>query len=232
MAIGNSDVSASVKTLARPAPSGILLGNPVVAVLRARHAREYAPVIAALAAGGVRSIELTLSTAGVFELLPALARDFGDDVEIGVGTITTRTEAEQALDAGARFLVTPVADSTIVGAAVDRGVPVFPGGLTPTELFSGWRAGATAVKVFPASTVGPGYVSQLRGPFPDIQVIPSGGVGIQDAAAWISAGALAVSLGGPLLGDSFKGGDLARLTARAAEVSGLVAEALRTRDPR
>lgn len=232
MAIGNSDVSTDVKPLGRPVPSEILLANPVVAVLRARHASEYAPVIAALAEGGVRSIELTLSTAGVFDLLPSLARDFGDDVEIGVGTIATTVEAEQALDAGARFLVTPVTDSTIVRAAVDRGVPVFPGGLTPTELLNGWRAGATAVKVFPASTVGPGYISQLRGPFPDIQVIPSGGVSIEDAAAWITAGALAVSLGGPLLRDSFKGGDLAGLTARAAEVSGLVAEALRARDSR
>jgi 2-dehydro-3-deoxyphosphogluconate aldolase/(4S)-4-hydroxy-2-oxoglutarate aldolase len=222
-------VITEMSALERPAPSDMLLRNPVVAVLRARHAEEYAPVISALAEGGVRSIELTLSTAGVFDLLPALIRDFGDEVEIGVGTITTTAEAEQALDSGARFLVTPVTDNDIVRAAVARGIPVFPGGLTPTELLSGWRAGATAVKVFPASTVGPGYISQLRGPFPEIQVIPSGGVGIGDAAAWISAGALAVSLGGPLLGDAFKGGDLGQLKERAAEVSRLVAAALRTR---
>lgn len=232
MATRDSDVIAGRSTLERPAPSKILLGNPVVAVLRARHADEYAPVISALAEGGVRSIELTLSTAGVFDLLPALIRDFGDEVEIGVGTITTAAEAEQALDSGARFLVTPVTDSDIVRAALARSVPVFPGGLTPTELLSGWRAGATAVKVFPASTMGPGYISQLRGPFPEIQVIPSGGVGIDDAAAWISAGAMAVSLGGPLLGDAFKGGDLGRLKARAAEVSTLVAAALHTRAAR
>ena len=123
-------------------------------------------------------------------------------------------------------------DTDIVRTAVQRGIPVFPGGLTPTELFSGWRAGATAVKVFPASTVGPGYLAQLRGPFPEIQVIPSGGVAIEDAAAWISAGALAVSLGGPLLGDAFKGGNLGRLSTRAAEVSRLVAAALSARGDR
>lgn len=229
MATRDSDVIAEQTNFRRSAPSRILLENPVVAVLRARHAKEYAPVISALAEGGVRSIELTLSTAGVFELLPGLASDFGTDVEIGVGTITTTAEAEQALDYGARFLVTPVTDGDIVCAAVARGVPVFPGGLTPTELLNGWRAGATAVKVFPASTVGPGYISQLRGPFPEIQVIPSGGVSIGDAAAWISAGAMAVSLGGPLLGDAFRGGDLGQLKARAAEVSGLVAAALHTR---
>lgn len=229
MATRDSDVIAGRSTLECPAPSDVLLANPVLAVLRARHADEYAPVISALAEGGVRSIELTLSTAGVFDLLPALIRDFGDEVEIGVGTITTAAEAEQALDSGARFLVTPVTDNDIVRAAVARSVPVFPGGLTPTELLSGWRAGATAVKVFPASTVGPGYISQLRGPFPEIQVIPSGGVGIEDAAAWISAGAMAVSLGGPLLGDAFQGGDLGRLKARAAEVSRLVRRAAATR---
>ena len=232
MAIGNSDMTSVQGRLERPAPSAILLRNPVVAVLRARHAEEYAPVIAALADGGVRSIELTLSTAGVFELLPGLIRNFGDEVEIGVGTITATAEAEEALDAGARFLVTPVTDANIVRTAVQRGIPVFPGGLTPTELFSGWRAGATAVKVFPASTVGPGYLAQLRGPFPEIQVIPSGGVAIEDAAAWISAGALAVSLGGPLLGDAFKGGDLGRLSTRAAEVSRLVAAAISARGDR
>ncbi|WP_084507701.1 bifunctional 4-hydroxy-2-oxoglutarate aldolase/2-dehydro-3-deoxy-phosphogluconate aldolase [Arthrobacter sp. TB 26] len=225
MATGNRDVSSGTDTLRRPAPSPILQANPVVAVLRAGHARDYAPVIAALADGGVRSIELTLSTAGVFEFLPGLIRDFGDQVEIGVGTVTAETEAGEALDAGARFLVTPVTDSAIVRTAAGRGIPVFPGGLTPTELFTGWRAGATAVKIFPASTVGPGYIAQLRGPFPDLAVIPSGGVEIEDAPGWIRAGALAVSLGGPLIGDAFKGGDLSELTRRARRVSRLVAEA-------
>ena len=87
-------------------------------------------------------------------------------------------------------------------------------------------------QIFPASTVGPGYIAQLRGPFPDLQVIPSGGVGIEDAAAWISAGALAVSLGGPLLGDAFHGGDLGALRSRAARVTALVAEARQARDGR
>ena len=219
-------MSGGTGTLQRPAPSRILQANPVVAVLRAGHAREYTPVIEALAAGGVRSIELTLSTAGVFEMLPGLIGAFGNQIEIGVGTITTEEEARLALEAGAAFLVTPVTDGGIVRTAVEHGTPVFPGGLTPTELLAGWRAGATAVKVFPAATVGPGYVAQLRGPFPELQVIPSGGVAIEDATAWIRAGALAVSLGGPLIGDAFSGGDLGKLTRRAEQVTDLVAEAL------
>lgn len=226
------DRNSSTVVSRRPAVSDLLRRNPVLAVLRADHADEYAPVIDSLAKGGVCSIEVTLSTAGVMERLPSLIMEFGNDVEIGVGTVTTVSEAEDALDAGARFLITPVTDMEIVSVAVDRNVPVFPGGLTPTELFAGWKTGATAVKVFPAATVGPGYISQLRGPFPDMEIVPSGGVAIDDTGAWIAAGALAVSLGGPLLGDAFRGGDLRSLTERAHRVSNIVIEAVRDREGR
>jgi 2-dehydro-3-deoxyphosphogluconate aldolase/(4S)-4-hydroxy-2-oxoglutarate aldolase len=153
----------------------------------------------------------------------------GADAEIGVGAITCEQEAVRA-QRGADYLVTVV----VTGGPRRRpaGVPVFPGGLTPTELLAGMQAGATAVKLFPASTVGPGYLGQLRGPFPHMQVIPSGGIGVDDAADWIAAGALAVSLGGPLLRDAFTGGDLAGLTARAGRLSSLVAEAVHARGTR
>lgn len=214
---------ANPGTISRPAPSAVLRETRAVAVLRASHASDYAPVIEALQRGGVLSIELTLSTPGVWDELPVLRDRFGDSLEIGVGTVTESAEAEAALDLGAAYIVTPVTDPAVITACVSRGVPVYPGGLTPTELHAGWKLGATAVKVFPASTVGAGYVSQLRGPFPDIEVIPSGGVNIEDVPGWIRAGALAVSLGGPLLGDAFKGGDLQELTARARRVRELIA---------
>jgi 2-dehydro-3-deoxyphosphogluconate aldolase/(4S)-4-hydroxy-2-oxoglutarate aldolase len=209
-------------TVARPAPSAILRDTRAVAVLRARHASDYAPVIAALQRGGVLSIELTLSTPGVWDELPRLRERFGDALEIGVGTVTAAAEAETAVDLGAAYIVTPITEPAVITSCVRRGVPVYPGGLTPTELHAGWKLGATAVKIFPASTVGAGYVSQLRGPFPDIQVIPSGGVNIEDVPDWIKAGAMAVSLGGPLLGDAFKGGDLQDLTLRARRVRDLI----------
>jgi 2-dehydro-3-deoxyphosphogluconate aldolase/(4S)-4-hydroxy-2-oxoglutarate aldolase len=215
-------------TVERAPASSILLDTGTVAVMRAPHATAYAPVVEALVRGGVLSIELTLSTPGVFEELPLLQQRFGDTAEFGVGTVTTVDEAVRAIEAGAAYLVTPVTDTAIIAAAVQRGVAIYPGGLTPTELFNGWAAGATAVKVFPASVVGPGYVSMLRGPFPGIQVVPSGGVDIDEAAAWVKAGALAVSLGGPLLGDAFKGGDLRRLTERATRLRDVVDEARAT----
>jgi 2-dehydro-3-deoxyphosphogluconate aldolase/(4S)-4-hydroxy-2-oxoglutarate aldolase len=212
--------------------SRVLAENPVIAVLRASHASEYAPVVESLVAGGVRSIELTLTTQGVLDELAGLRTRFGGDAEIGVGTVTSVEEAERATSAGAEYLVTPVTYPEIVDYAVGRGIAIYPGGLTPTELHTGWRLGATAVKLFPASAVGPGYIGQLRGPFPDLGVVPSGGVAIDTAPDWIEAGAVAVSLGGPLLGDAFKGGDLGLLRARAHRVSRLVAEAVARRASR
>lgn len=212
----------------RAPASQILLHTGAIAVLRAPHANAYAPIVEALVTGGILSIELTLSTPGVFEELPLLQERFGDTAEFGVGTVTTVDEAVWAIEAGATYLVTPVTDKAIIAAAVERGVAIYPGGLTPTELFNGWSSGATAVKVFPASVVGADYVSMLRGPFPDIQVVPSGGVDIDQAAAWVKAGALAVSLGGPLLGDAFKGGDLRQLTDRATRLRNVIDEAKAT----
>lgn len=203
--------------------SAVLASTKIVAVLRAPHASSYAPVIEALVEGGIGSIELTLSTAGVWDELPRLRVNFGDDVEIGVGTVTNEDEAQTAIELGAQYVVTPVCVAPVIERCVRAGVPVFPGGLTPTELHLGWTLGAAAVKLFPAATVGPNYIAQLRGPFPDIQVIPSGGIGVDDAAAWIRAGAAAVSLGGPLLQDAFVGGSLDDLRRRAREFRRVVA---------
>lgn len=219
------------KLPARTAASDALRQNPVVAVLRARDATDYGPVIEALLAGGIRCIELTLSTPGVFTELPRLLERFGSGADMGIGTVTTLAQAEEAIEGGAAYIVTPVTGLDIIRLCTSKGVPVYPGGLTPTELHTAWSAGATAVKIFPASTVGPGYISQLRGPFPDIQVMPSGGVDIGDIPAWIHAGAVAVSLGGPLLQDALSGGSLPDLTRRARTVTDLVADTLATAGP-
>ena len=208
---------------ARLEPSELLHENPIIAVLRARDAADYDAVIDVLVENGVHSVELTLSTPNTFEHLPSLVARGGADVEIGLGTITTVDEAQRAIDAGARYLVTPITNLDIVALAVRNSVPVFPGGLTPTELFSAWQAGATAVKIFPAETVGPQYGSHLRGPFPELQFVPSGGITLADIPLWLRAGATAVSLGGPLIGDALKGGSLSELAERtkaAVEAAG------------
>ena len=127
----------SPASLQRPAAGQALLRNPVIAVLRAGHADQYAPVIDALLAGGVTSIELTLSTPGALEELPRLLERFGTEAEIGVGTVTRVQQACRAIDAGAAYIVTPVMDLPTVGLCVERGLPVYPGGLIPTELLEG-----------------------------------------------------------------------------------------------
>lgn len=186
----------------------------LVVVARAHQATDYDKVLEVLLDAGVRSVELTLTTPGTITVLPELLAHYGDTADIGVGTVTDHCELGAAVDAGAHYLVTPITDPTLVAAATDAGVPIVPGGLTPTELFSLWRAGAAAVKIFPANHVGPSYLKDLRGPFPDIAAVPSGGVDLQGAADWLRAGAAAVSVGGPLLGDAFRGGDLDALAER------------------
>lgn len=184
----------------------------LIVVIRTDAPAAYVPALEALVTGGVTSVELTLTTPGT---LDAPLATFGADLDLGVGTITTPEELHRAAAAGAAYAVTPVTRADLLAARRETGLPIVPGGLTPTEPHAGWAGGAAAVKVFPAGQVGPDYVRDLRGPFPDIEVIPSGGVDLDGARAWLAAGAAAVSVGGPSLGDAARGGDLGALTDRA-----------------
>lgn len=199
----------------RVPPSELLLAGRAVAVLRADHADRYRPVVDVLVDAGITSIELTLTTPGTTEVVRDLVRHYAGSAEIGVGTVVSRDAAIAVVDAGAAFLVTPTVQPDVIQVARSAGRAVFPGAYTPTEIEAGWNAGATAVKVFPASSLGPTYFRSVAGPFPDIPLMPSGGVGIDAIPDWLAAGALAVSLGGELLGDSLRGGDLDALANRA-----------------
>jgi 2-dehydro-3-deoxyphosphogluconate aldolase/(4S)-4-hydroxy-2-oxoglutarate aldolase len=186
--------------------------RPVIPVLRAGRAADYYKVIEALVDGGLTWIEVTLTTPGTMEALSDLVGRW--DATVGVGTVMGEDQARDAIERGAGFLVTPAPRPGVVEVAVQHAVPVFPGGLTPGELIGEWEGGATAVKIFPAQAVGPKYGVHLRGPFPEIEFIPSGGVAVDDIQPWLRAGAVAVSLGGPLLGDAFDGGSTAALRER------------------
>lgn len=209
-----------------PLPSRTAAARLIV-VMRASAAAEYDRVLDVLLGAGVRSVELTLTTPGTIERLPALRERYGDVADLGVGTVVDRDQLRRAAEAGADYIVTPITSSALLAEAAHVRVPFVPGGLTPTELESSWSAGASAVKIFPAGQVGAGYVKDLRGPFPDMQVVPSGGVDRDSAAAWLRAGAVAVSVGGPLLGDALRGGDLGALRARAETFVTVCAEAAR-----
>jgi 2-dehydro-3-deoxyphosphogluconate aldolase / (4S)-4-hydroxy-2-oxoglutarate aldolase len=198
--------------------------TPVIAVLRAADAHQYPPVIDVLAENSIGAVELTMSTPHTLDVLADIIAA-AQGTQVGVGTVTTVERLRQLLEIGVDFVVTPITEVQVIKMAVDAGVPIYPGGLTPTELWAGWAAGATAVKVFPASVVGPEYISALRGPFPNIQVVPSGGIGVAEAGEWIRAGACAVSVGGPLIGDALCGGSLTELAQRCRNLNAVVTTA-------
>jgi 2-dehydro-3-deoxyphosphogluconate aldolase/(4S)-4-hydroxy-2-oxoglutarate aldolase len=201
---------------ATPSIIASLNGRKIVAVLRAGSADAYRPVVAALVESGVEAIELTLTTPGTLEALPELVEQFPGAL-LGVGTVRTAEQASSAAAGGAKFVVAPNLNESVVAAAHAAGVPALPGVMTPSEVARALEAGCDAVKVFPAQTLGAGYYKHLQGPFPGLQAIPSGGVGLAEARAWLAAGAPAVSVGGPLLGDVFKGGSVDALRQRTAE---------------
>ncbi|MGH1565003.1 bifunctional 4-hydroxy-2-oxoglutarate aldolase/2-dehydro-3-deoxy-phosphogluconate aldolase [Mumia sp. DW29H23] len=197
----------------------------IVAVLRARRGDHVVPAAETLAANGVVSVEVTLGTPGALEAVATLRERLPRTCDVGVGTVLTRDDAARAVDAGVDYAITPTVVPEVVVTFCHAGVPVIPGALTPTEISAAWELGASAVKVFPASLVGVSYVSQLRGPLPHVALIPSGGVAIDDARSWLDAGCVAVSVGGPLLGDALDGGDLDALAARARALVAAVAAA-------
>lgn len=215
-----------IATISRPPLSDWLTSSKVIAVLRASHVSALAPVCDVLVEEGILSLELTLTTPGMLDAVPDLVDRYAGSADVGVGTVLTESEAERALDCGAQYLVTPTMNLPVIKLALESHVAIFPGGLTPTELAAGWDAGATAVKIFPAQTVGAGYLKHLRGPFPDLEAIPSGGVDLDATREWLAAGAAAVSIGGPLLGDALKGGDHAALRQRCRAVRAVVGEAV------
>ncbi|MEV8539607.1 bifunctional 4-hydroxy-2-oxoglutarate aldolase/2-dehydro-3-deoxy-phosphogluconate aldolase [Streptomyces sp. NPDC051572] len=209
----------------RVGPSAALLRTGVVAVLRADSPEYQLPAARTLLDVGLVCLELTLTTPGALQVLEQLRGELGKDADLGVGSVRTAEQARLSLDAGADFLVSPGFSAAVVEEARQAGVPVYPGGLTPTELAACWDAGATAVKLFPASTVGPAHLKAFTDPFPDVRVMPTGGIDIDDVEAWIRAGAMAVGLGGALSKDALAGGDLGELAHRARLALGAVAGA-------
>ena len=204
-------------------PAGLAAGG-VVAIGRGISAEAVPAIAEALAAGSIGAFELTLNdpeadALRAIDVAVRLAPDLG--LEIGAGTILSTDAARRAIDAGATFLVMPHVDAGLVGWAAGRGIAAIPGCATPTEILGAWRAGAAAVKLFPASSAGPDFVRELRGPFPRIPLVPTGGITLKTAPAFIAAGAVAIGMGGWLLGD----GDAAGVRKRATAVVAAVAAA-------
>jgi 2-dehydro-3-deoxyphosphogluconate aldolase/(4S)-4-hydroxy-2-oxoglutarate aldolase len=171
----------------------------VVAVIRMKDTGRLLKVIEAVREGGVKCIEITMTVPGAVEIIRELSTSAPKDVLIGAGTVVDAETAGKVMDAGARFVVGPVLNLDMIAACSKREIPVLPGCYTPTEIHKAWTAGAGIIKVFPATTLGPKYFKDLRGPFPDIRLMPTGGVTIDNVGEWILAGACAVGIGSDLL---------------------------------
>jgi 2-dehydro-3-deoxyphosphogluconate aldolase/(4S)-4-hydroxy-2-oxoglutarate aldolase len=188
----------------------------VVAIIRMKDPAKLSGVVDAMLAGGVRVLEVTMTVPGAIELIRGLAKSLPNELILGAGTVVDTETAEKVIDAGAKFLVSPVMRVPLIELAGRRGVPIMPGCFSPTEILAAWEAGADIVKVFPATALGPGYLKDVHGPLPDVKLMPTGGVSVDNAGDWIRAGAVAVGVGSALLdAAAIASGNFAKITDNA-----------------
>lgn len=180
----------------RPALPAAIAAAGIIAIGRGLSRDRATAIAEVLWESGVHAFEITLQSDEALKIVESLAqRQRPRQTSIGVGTVLSIAAAQQAIDAGAEFLVMPHTDPDLVAWAAERGIPTIPGAMTPTEALTAWRAGASGVKIFPASAVGASFIADLRGPLPDILTIPTGGVTLSDVPGLIEAGATAVGIG-------------------------------------
>ena len=171
----------------------------IVAVIRLRDPAKLRAVVDAIVAGGVQALEVTMTVPGAVELIRGLAPTLPEGFLLGAGTVIDAPTAHAVIDAGAQFVISPVFRRAVIDACHARGVPAAPGCFTPTEILEAHDAGADIVKVFPATTLGPQYIKDVRAPLPQVRLMPTGGVTPDNAGDWIRAGAVAVAAGSSLL---------------------------------
>ena len=191
----------------------------IVPVVRATSAKQAISAAVAVAAGGITIVEVTMTVPGALEAITQLIKTLGNEVIVGAGTVLDAQAARHCFDAGAEFLVSPGLDLGTIKAAHDASKLIMAGALTPTEVITAWKAGADFVKVFPASAVGgAAYLKALRGPLPQVPLVPTGGVNLNTAADFLRAGASALGVGGELvLAAALKSGETAQITTLARQ---------------
>lgn len=171
----------------------------IVPVIRVNSEDLVKGLVDAIFEGGIRICEITMTVPNALGLIRKLVDDFGDEAVIGAGTVLDADTALRCIETGAQFLVSPVFENGVVDVCKNADCAAFPGALSPSEILNAWRSGADAVKVFPAPGVGgPSYLKAIKGPFPDIELMPSGGVTLATIGEYIRAGAIAAGVGGDL----------------------------------
>jgi 2-dehydro-3-deoxyphosphogluconate aldolase/(4S)-4-hydroxy-2-oxoglutarate aldolase len=203
-----------------------MIASGVVAVIRLDDASQLIRVSEALKAGGVESIEFTMTTPGALDIMSQVAKEFGDAVLLGAGTVLDSETARAAILAGAEFVVGPTLNVDVITVCRRYNKIVVPGTLTPTEILTAWEAGADMIKVFPAGAMGPGYLKDIRGPLPQVKLMPTGGISLENAADFIKAGAVVIGVGGNLVDKkAIKTGRFDLLAERARQFVEVVREA-------
>jgi 2-dehydro-3-deoxyphosphogluconate aldolase/(4S)-4-hydroxy-2-oxoglutarate aldolase len=198
----------------------------VVAVIRLRDPGRLRAVVDALAAGGVRALEVTMTVPGAVDLIREMAPAMPAGFLLGAGTVTDATTAAAVIDAGASFVVGPVFRREVIDACHERGAAAIPGCFSPTEILAAHDAGADIVKLFPATALGPQFIKDVRAPLPQVKLMPTGGVTIENAGDWVRAGAAAVGIGSALVDAKVvESGRFETITANAQRVVAGVAAA-------
>ena len=199
-----------------------LAASKVIAVLRGEDTEYFPDVAQVLYDSGIRVVEVALTTPGALASLGQLQVELGQDTVVGVGDVRTVSDVDACVAAGVDFLATPILSPDVLKRAQQYELPVACGALTPTEIDSAWRHGAAVVQVFPAGpSGGVRYLQQVRGPLPEIPLVPAGGVTLPEVEGYLGAGAFAVAVGTPLLGDAGCGGRLDELGQRASSLASL-----------
>lgn len=186
----------------------------LIACVRSDSQDKVSLIVDALKAGGISCLELTMTVPDPFNQLKTIAR-MHPDLLIGMGTVLSAENARKAVECGASFIVSPVLSGEVLRYCSEAGVLSIPGIMTPTEMFAAMKAGAEIVKLFPASAAGPKFIREIRGPFPDAKIIPSGGVTVENAAEWLEAGAYALVMGNSVVSPA-KENNYEEITLRAA----------------
>jgi 2-dehydro-3-deoxyphosphogluconate aldolase/(4S)-4-hydroxy-2-oxoglutarate aldolase len=202
---------------------GRVLAGGLVAIIRAPTSDSLVSVAEALVRGGVETVEVTFTVPNALRVLEQVADKLGDRVLIGAGTVLDAETTRAAMLAGAEFIVSPIVNYGVIQLCQRYDKLVMPGALTPTEVVTAWEAGADVVKIFPADVGGPAYLKALRAPLPQIRMMPTGGVDLRTATAFLDAGACALGMGGSLVSaDDIRRGDFEAITKKATAFVKLV----------
>ncbi|GAB4006031.1 bifunctional 4-hydroxy-2-oxoglutarate aldolase/2-dehydro-3-deoxy-phosphogluconate aldolase [Spirosoma migulaei] len=176
----------------------LYLKAPLVGIIRGFPAEVVSQILPIYQEAGLTTIEITMNTVGVETMIQQAIETTTNGLNIGAGTVCTLEDLDRALEAGAQFIVTPIVNKKVIKACVKRNVPIFPGAFTPTEIYKAWSLGASMVKVYPATSLGPDYIKDIKAPMNQLKLIPTGGISLHNMAAYFKAGADGVGIGSHL----------------------------------